>query len=367
MGRLDGVRVLDLSRLLPGPACTAWLAGQGASVDRVEPPGRGDFARHLPPYVDGVGAYFAATNLGKRSLAVDLRRPGAGALIVELARSYDVLVEGFKPGVLEAMGCGPDVLLAANPRLVVVRLSGYGQTGPLADAPGHDVNYVGLSGGLALTATRPGRGPVVSAIQIADLAGALVAAAGVGAALFDRERTGRGSVLDVSLAEAALWMAGPLVTGAADPGAAFGPGEHPLAGGLPTYGTFRCGDGRYVTVGALEAKFQEALLAGTESSLDPDGLAAWFAARSRDEAVAALPEACVGPALDPREVADHPQHAARGAVARLGAGTFVVPPLGVLPTSGALPAIGEHSDAVLADAGIDAARIAALRAAGVVA
>ena len=174
---LDGVRVLDLSRLLPGPAATAWLAGQGAVVDRVEAPGRGDFTRHIPPFVDGMGSYFCATSRGKRSLALDLRRPEAGALIRSILPTYDVLVEGFKPGVLEAMGLGPDVLHAVNPRLVIARISGFGQTGPWSDRPGHDVNYLGLAGVLHATGRSP-EGIVLPTVQVADMGGAMIAAAG---------------------------------------------------------------------------------------------------------------------------------------------------------------------------------------------
>lgn len=354
MGRLDGVRVLDLSRLLPGPAATAWLAGQGAVVDRVETPGRGDFARHIPPFVDGVGAYFAATSRGKRSLAVDLRHDEGPALLRALVPHYDVLVEGFRPGVMEAMGLGPDALHALHPGLVVARLSGFGQTGPWAQRPGHDVNYLGLAGALDGVAPGP-NGLPIPWVQVADQAGALVAAAGIASALYARERTGRGDVLDISLTEAALWFANPAILGETGEGGPTPRGQHILSGGLPMYGTYACADGRWITLGALEPKFQARLATAVDGDLGAEALRAAFAAKPRDAWVEALAEACVGPVLSPAELADHPQHTARQAVRQLGASSWVRPPLGDLP-EGAPPALGADSDEVLADAGLDVAR-----------
>lgn len=366
MGCLDGVRVLDLSRLLPGPAATAWLVGQGAQVDRVESPGAGDFTRHIPPFVGEVGAYYAATGRGKRSLAIDLRKPGAGPLIQRILPRYDVLVEGFRPGVMEAMGLAPDDLLARQPGLVIARLSGFGQTGPLSQRPGHDINYMGLAGALH-GATRAGDKIPIPTVQVADLGGALVTAAGIAAALFQRERTGKGAVLDVSLAEAALWFFAPALVGCTAEGTDPAPGTLGLAGGLPFYGTFRCADGRWITVGALEAKFQQELWAHTGGDLGDEALAALFASKPRDHWAEVLAEACVAPVLAPSELAEHPHWVARGAVARIAGATYVRPPLGVSPGDGPLPAVGEHTDDVLTDAGLDAGELAALRAARVIA
>lgn len=364
MGPLSGVRILDLSRLLPGPACTAFLAGMGAQVDRVEPPGGGDFARHVPPFVGGYGAYFAATSAGKRSVVVDLRHPAGPRLIAGLLARYDVLVEGFKPGVLEQMGLDPTALLARYPRLVIARLSGFGQTGPWRDRPGHDVNYVGLTGWLGLTARGPDGGVALPTAQAADMGGALTAAAGIAAALFDRERSGRGRVLDVSLTEAALWMMGPVVLGATAEGVDPDPGTTIFNGGLPVYGTFECADGAWLTLGALEPKFQEGLAAQTGVvAASRAELVELFRSKPRASWVEQLAGLCVAEALLPSELAAHPQLAARGAVQRLRGATWIRPPLGELPVGAPLPALGEHTDAVLQEAGLDPT---ALRAAGVV-
>lgn len=345
---LDGIRVLDLSRLLPGPACTWYLQGMGASVDRVEPPGAGDFARHIPPFVDGSGAYFSATSTGKRSLAVNLRHPEGPALIRSMLGAYDVLVEGFKPGVMEAMGLDPTALLQEFPGLVIARISGFGQTGPWAERPGHDLNYVGITGVLSLAPQPSGR-PAVPSTQVADFTGALVAAMGISAALFARERTGQGRVLDISLAEAALSTMGPAVASHQD--RAPEPGGEVLTGGLPIYGVYRCADGRFLTVGALEPKFQQQLAEHT-SSLSEPALEALFATRARDEWVEILKDACVGEALGFDELAAHPQHAARGSVVRARGTTWVVPPLAPHTAPGPVPALGEHSTEVLLDAGL---------------
>jgi len=367
MGSLDGIRVLDLSRLLPGPACTAWLAGQGAVVDRVETPGKGDFSRHIPPFVDGVGAYFAATSAGKRHLAVDLRHPGGPALIRRLLGHYDVLVEGFKPGVLEAMGLAPDDLLAEHPSLVVARLSGFGQDGPWSQRPGHDLNYLGLTGAVPSLARMPDGRVAPPPFQLADMAGALAAAAAIAAALVGAHRTGRGRVVDVSLTEAALWCVGPMLLSSTAEARDPEPHTLPLDGGLALYGTYRCADGRWLTVGSLEPRFQAALAEGIEADPMDADLAAVFASRPRDAWVAALQGACTGPALAPSEVVEHPHLRARDAVRRIGGGTFVRPVGGDWPeTQGDVPGIGAHTEDVLSDAGLTAGEIAALRGDGVV-
>lgn len=357
-GPLDGVRILDLSRLLPGPACTWYLQGLGASVDRVEAPGAGDFTRHVPPFADGVGAIFAALSRGKRSLALDLRKPAAIDAIRRMLPRYDVVVEGFKPGVMEAMGLDPVGMVSDRPGLVVARISGYGQTGPWRDRPGHDVNYMGVTGSLAMSALTHGA-PGLLPVQVADLSGALVAAMGIAAALYDVTKGGPGRVLDVSLTEAALSFVAPYAVGFTTEGREPAPGAEVLSGGLPVYGTYRCADGRYLTIGALEPKFQMALAAETGATGRED-LARVFATRPRDEWVDALAEACVGPALGFSEIADHPQLKDRGAVLRIGRTTWIRPPLAESLLDGPVPTVGQHTDAILAEAGLSPAERAAV-------
>lgn len=365
MGSLDGVRILDLSRLLPGPACTWYLAGLGARVDRVEPMGAGDPTRVLPPFEGNAGVFFAALNAGDRSLALSFRDPAAPEVLKRLLCAYDVLVEGFRPGVIELLGLTPEYLTTRHPRLVVARLSGYGQDGPWRSRPGHDVNYVGLGGGLA-TAALGEDGPHLPPAQLGDLGGALVAAMGVCAALYEREQTGKGQIIDVSLTEAALALHAPHVTTQTAEERLARPGGEMLTGALPIYGTYRCGDGKWLTVGALEPRFQQELSTHV-GTLTREGLRETFATRSRDEWVELLAEACVGPSLDPTELADHPHLQARGAVRRLGHTTFVRPPLARERwRPGPVARLGEHTDTILAEAGFGMGEIAELRVSDVV-
>jgi alpha-methylacyl-CoA racemase len=354
MGDLDGVRVLDLSRLLPGPACTWMLRGLGASVDLVEAPG-GDLSRHMPPFVEGVGTWFAAFAGGKRSLVLDTRSAKAPEILRRLAPRYDVLVEGFRPGVLESLGLDEAFIEAHCPRLIVARLSGWGQTGPWADRPGHDVNYLGVTGALGMSASAA---PLP--LQVADLNGAFSAAFGIAAALYARERHGRGRVLDISLTESALAGMAPFIAGATSGGRDPAPSGEILTGGVPVYGIYTCQDGRRVTVGALEPKFQAAL--AEHSEVSDDALRALFLTRPRDAWVELLAGACVGPVLTPTEAAAHPHLAARGAFERLGHTSFVRPPLGAMPR-GPTPALGEHTSDVLAEVA-SAAEISDWRASG---
>lgn len=363
---LSGVRVLDLSRLLPGPACSWFLHGLGATVDRVETPGRGDFTRYAPPFVDGCGAYFAAVNRGKRSLGVHLRNPEGVALVRRLLPHYDVLIEGFKPGVMETMGLAPGELLEANPSLIVARLSGYGQTGPWTDRPGHDINYIGLTGMLAGAAEARDGSRALPTTQVADLSGAMVAAMGIASALYRRERTGLGEAMDISLTEAALSTYAVHVLAFSSAGEEPEPGGEMLTGGLGAYGTYRCSDGLWLTVGGLEPKFQ-ALLGSAAGGVERGELAELFATRPRDAWVEVLADACVGPVLGIQELADHPLLSARGAVERLAGATWVRPPFSRHSVSElAVPGIGEHTDSVLEEAGIRAAERAQLRAAGAI-
>lgn len=364
MGELTGVRVLDLSRLLPGPACSWHLAGLGASVDRVEPARGGDPSRSMPPFQGGVGLFFSALCAGQRSLAVDLRHQSAGELLHALLPSYDVLIEGFRPGVLEALGLGPTELQQRYPRLILARLSGFGQTGPWSQRPGHDINYAGLAGVLS-GAAGTSDGPRPLPVQVADLAGALLAATGIAAALYARERSGRGRVLDISLTEGALAMLGPHVACLSAEERDPRPEGEILTGALPVYGTYRCADGRYLTVGALEPKFQQALRQEV-GAVDRASLRQVFATEDRDTWVERLSSACVGPVLGPSELHRHPHHIARRALVRAGHATFVRPPLAPTDWSpGPVPALGEHTLPILDQSGVPPERVEAWSQAGV--
>jgi alpha-methylacyl-CoA racemase len=364
-GPLQGVRILDLSRLLPGPACTWYLQGLGATVDRVESTRTGDFTRLTPPFVDGAGAIYSSVSHGKRSMTLDLRHSEGAGVVRRLLPHYQVLVEGFRPGVLEASGLDPQDLLGRFPGLVIARLSGFGQTGPWKHRPGHDLNYIGLTGAWSAMATTEPGNVAIPPVQIADMGGALVAAMGIAAALFDAQRTGHGRVLDVSLTEAAMSLMAPHVPAFTGEGRSPNPGSEMLTGALAIYRTYACAEGGLITVGALEPKFQKAILAVT-GTLDEAGLVEAFAKKPRDHWVDLLPEGCVGPVLEPSELADHPQHQARRAVTRSADASWIQPPLAEEPLTGPVPGHGEHTDEILADAGFSTTEIASLRAAGTI-
>lgn len=312
---LVGVRVLDVSRYLPGPLLTRILAGYGAEVVKVESL-RGEPMRHHPPFAGGMGAAFGALQAGKASLAVDLKQSSGCALVRELAMHADVLVESFRPGVMERLGLGPSQLCEANPRLIVASLTGYGQHGPRAQAAGHDLNYLAEAGLLSLFGPADGP-PGVPGVQIADVGGgSLPAATAVMAALLERMQTGRGRHLDLSLSRGAMAFAAVAfpthLAGAAEPR-----GQGMLTGGVPCYRCYRTADDRFVAVGALEPQFFAALCEGLgRPDLAPQGYArgvegaqvaaelqAVFATATRDEWVARFEgiDACLSPVLNPVE------------------------------------------------------------------
>src|SRR3954454_19308716 len=265
-GALAGVRVLDLTRLLPGGFCTGLLADFGADVLKVEDTGLGDYVRWAPPRYEGAepsaaSALFLSLNRNKRSIRVNLKTDAGREVLLRLVREADVLVEGFRPGVMDRLGVGYERLREENPGLVYCAITGYGQDGPYRDRSGHDMNYLGLVGVLGLTGDRGGP-PVQSAGQIADLGGgALMAAVGILAALRGRDRSGEGQLVDVSMADGSLsWLAMVAAKYLAD-GVVPERGGLPLAGSLVCYRPYACADG-YVTLGALEPKIWQAWCRG---------------------------------------------------------------------------------------------------------
>ena len=393
---LAGVRVLDLSRLLPGGFCSLLLADYGADVLKVEDTGAGDYIRWAPPLVEGAAhsaasALFLALNRNKRSIRIDLKQDAGREVLLALAREHDVVLESFRPGVLDRLGVGYDALRAANPRIVLCSMSGYGQDGPLRGRAGHDMNYLAFVGLLGLTGERDGP-PVQPAGQIADLGGgALMAAFGILAALRERDRSGEGQHVDVSMADGALsWLTLVAARYFAD-GTLPGRGEHELAGGLACYRPYACADG-WVTLAALEPRFWAAWCRGVgrddlvEQQFAAAGSAvhaeveAIFAARTRAEweRFAAAHECCLEPVLELDEalasefvaaremVVGLDQPGASEPVRQLGAPVKLSrtpPDTNRLPG----PALGEHTESVLRAAGFDDARIAELLGSGAVA
>ncbi|MBI5163728.1 MAG: CoA transferase [Magnetospirillum sp.] len=325
---LAGTRVLDLTLFIPGPLATQWLSDLGAEVVKVESPA-GDPMRTMGPVdADGSTPFYKLANRNKTVIALDLKDERGHRQFETLVAKADVLVEGFRPGVLERLGFGPARLAELNPRLVHCGLSGYGQTGPWAKRAGHDLTYAALAG--ALWATGPEARPVMTFPPLADHAGAGMVVTAVLAALLRRGRTGKGTHLDVSLSEAALgWMGGILTM--AERGLALGRETGPINGGAAFYRIYRCRDGRFLAVAPLEAKFWAAFCTAlgreewihrqaepmpqNELIADLDSL---LLTKTRDEWAALLAPAdcCVEPVLEPAEVLSHPQTRARDLVQR---------------------------------------------------
>ncbi|AQG79949.1 CaiB/BaiF CoA transferase family protein [Spirosoma montaniterrae] len=254
-GPLLGLRILDLTRLLPGPLGTMLMADMGADVIKIELPNAPDYVRAFPPYINGESANYMAYNRSKRSIFLDYQTPDGQTQFLELVKTADVVVEQFRPGHLDRLGIGYAAARAVNPRIIYVSVTGYGQTGPYAHLAGHDLNYIALAGVLGLTGTDPTDAPVIPGVQVADIAGGSYGCVmGTLAALYARERTGEGQHVDVSMTDAVM----PLLSVAYATYAGGLPterGQMPLAGGLPNYGIYQCRDGKYVALGTLEPKF----------------------------------------------------------------------------------------------------------------
>lgn len=259
-GPLSGVKILDLSRLLPGPFCTMLLADMGADVVKVEDPDGGDYLRWMPPLLGEMSAQFHALNRNKKSVTLNLKHPRGASLLLELMKKFDVVLEQFRPGVMDRLGVGYEAARKANRRIVYCSLTGYGASGPYRDRAGHDLNYLAMAGVASITGPLDGP-PVVPGVQIGDIGGgALMAAVGILAALQHRDRTGEGQLVDVSMTDGVLsWLAIHAAVYFADPPSmAPGPSTMRLNGGSLCYQIYETKDGRAMTIGALEPKFWEA-------------------------------------------------------------------------------------------------------------
>ena len=361
---LAGIRVLDLSRLLPGPFLTMVLADMGADVVKVEDPTIGDYLRGLPPLKNGMGARFLAVNRGKRSIALDLKTAEGKATFLSLVDKADVVVESFRPGVMAKLGLGYAELAARQKKIIVCSISGYGQTGPYVDRAGHDLDYIAVGGALAMTGATGGT-PGLPGVQIADLAGgALWGATAILGALVGRARTGSGAHLDISMTEGALALLAAEL-GNFDTGARPTRGSEALNGGLACYGVYRTSDDRYLAVGALEPKFWLALnqaigrppvaaelLATTAEQARVRGeLAQIFATRTAAEWQTALAgiDCCVEIVTELAELPDHPLHQAREVFFRIDGALQVRTPVGAPSHARRAPKLGEHTAEVLAE------------------
>ncbi|NML07243.1 CaiB/BaiF CoA-transferase family protein [Sphingomonas sp. G-3-2-10] len=370
-GALAGLRIVEFAGIGPGPFCAMMLGDHGAEVIRIERHGGGFGPRSLAR--------------SRRSAVIDLKTPEGVSVARDLCRSADGVIEGFRPGVMERLGLGPELLIGDNPKLVYGRMTGWGQEGPLADAPGHDINYIAIAGVLEGIGI-PGQPPVPPFNYVADYGGGgMMLAFGMLAALLSVQRGGAGQVVDAAMTDGAAMIAA-MSWGMRAAGLwRDGPGATMLSGAAPFYRTYACSDGKFISVGAIEPQFWAVLVEGLglkddpdfASQLDPSGwtrqiarLDALFATRPRDEWVDAFDStgACVAPILTMAEAAAHPHNAARGTFIEVGGKTEPAPAprLSGTPADPPTPPreVGEDTEALLAGLGYSPERIAELRAAG---
>ncbi|MDQ5946076.1 MAG: alpha-methylacyl-CoA racemase [Pseudomonadota bacterium] len=383
---LAGVRVLDLSRLLPGPVASLHLADLGADVIKIEDTGAGDYARTMgdgPEGTEHSSWFFRAVNRNKRGLTLDLKqKPGREALL-RLVAGADILLESFRPGVMERLGLSYETLLASNPGLVYCAITGYGQDGPWALRAGHDLNYIAQAGVLEQTG---GAGefattaPAIPALQIGDLlGGAMTAVSAMLAALFKARATGEGSFVDVAMSDSVLaHNLFPLFALQAD-GVLPPRGGDMLTGGHANYGVYCTQDNKYMAVAPLEEKFwalfcdavgRPELKARYADTAAPElrrELEVLFASRPQADWVALFDgvDCCVTPVLTLAEALEHPQYRARAMSVQADGMTQYAPPFRISGWHFAIeqvaPTPGEHTDAILAEAGYSVAEIADLR------
>lgn len=374
---LEGIRVLDLTRLLPGPYCSLLLADFGADVIKVEHPEVGDYARWSSPKVGDQSALFLSLNRNKRSITLNLKEKEDQEVFLELVKTADVVLESFRPGVMERLGLGYEVLKKQNPKLIYCAITGYGQTGPMADEPGHDLNFLSYSGLLHLQG-QSGEKPMIPSVQIGDIGGgALMAAVGVLVSIIDAQKSSEGQFVDISMLDGVIsWMQTILPDRWASAEPLPDRGELLLNGGKAAYEVYRTRDNRFLSVGALEFKFwknfcegigreefidkldapieeQRRMKIGIEQSVLQKTLKEWM---SLFEGV----DACVAPVLTPEEMARHEQVKQREMVEevthpQLGLMKTISNPIKLSGEKGKIrhhpPQLGEHNEEILREIG----------------
>ena len=378
MKPLTDTRILDLTRLLPGAICTMLLGDLGAEIIKIEDPITGDYARQMPPLIKGMGAFFRSSNRGKKSIVLDLKQPAGQAVLHHLVKDADVLIEGFRPGVTARLGADYETLRAFNPRLVYCSLSGWGQSGPMAQVSGHDLNYIARNGLLGGELN-----PQTLSAKVADVGGAYVGVMGILAALLQRERSGEGDYVDVALSEAAMpfamlgWVHGNCQER--------GDEALNLGGANACYRVYYCADDEPVALSAVELKFwanfceavdrQEWIALHTVTDRQPaliEEVAALFRSKSAAEWADLLHDAdcCFSLVIAPEALLDDPQMMARGMVGTTAEGIpWMRSPIRLADDETNLqpaPAYGEHTRQVLLDCGYTESELEALSAAKVI-
>ncbi len=389
---LEGIKVLDLSRYLPGPFCTQILADFGAEVIKVEDPKGGDLGRYLTPLIEDESARFYTVNRNKKSITLDLKKEEGKAIFRKLAASSDVVVDQFRPGVMKKMGLDYESLKTINEGIIYCAITGYGLTGPLRDVAGHDLNYLNLSGVTELTGTYQGM-PAMSGVQIADIAGGtLYSVIAILLALASREKTGKGQLCDIAMMDASISLLAYTLGEWAGWGRLPERGNDVLTGGYACYNVYKTKDERYVSLGAVEDKFwaefcvkigrPEYIKLQWNTLLQQDiqsDVRAIMLGKTRDEWVEffASSDICFTAVLTLEEMCSHPQVLARDMILMLtnvkGSGKDVAltgVPIKLSGTPGeaklTFPKLGEHTDQLLSEAGYSKIQIEVFKQQGIV-
>lgn len=385
-GALSDIRVLDLTRLLPGAFCTLLLADLGADVIKIEQPGEGDYNRTFEPLNRKESGSFLLLNRNKRSLTLNLKSEQGREILLKLVGEADVVVEGFRPGVIDRLKLGYEVLKRVNPKIILCSISGFGQTGPLRAASGHDLNYMALAGALQLFGER-GRAPIVPGLSIADIGGgSLMAVYGIMAALLARAKTGDGQFVDVSMMDGLVsWLsyhAPDFLFAGIEPRG----GERNFIGAAPCYNIYRCADGRFLSLGIIEVQFwarfcdliarpdflQQQWPEGEVRQQQFSALTKIFMMRSRDEWAALLADADIpaAPVNSMKEAFAHPQMQHREMLQQIDHPVEgMIPQLGFPVKFSATPArmrsppplLGQHNQEILATLGFDVDQVEQLK------
>ena len=389
MAPLDGLRVLDLSRLMPGPLCTMILGDLGADVIKVEQPEIGDYARSAPPLLGNTGSAFLMLNRNKRSITLNLKKAEGQEILRKLAAKADVFVESYRPGVAERLGVGYQAISQMNERIIYCSISGFGQSGPYRDLVGHDLTYTAYSGAIGATGSKDGP-PVIPAIQVSDIQAAMYATIAITAALYRREKAGKGEFIDISLMDAAVAsmimpMSFHLAGESTERGSSF------LSGGAPFYNIYETADRKYVAIAPLEPKFwielcsvlrlekyqDKQLTSEAEANRIREDLAGIFRQKTRDEWVKILNEREIpcAPIYDVREVLADPHVRSRKMIFEMETEAFgrlnqLATPIRVshspLTARSPPPRLSEHSLQILKELGYSMSDVEQLKSEGTI-
>lgn len=388
---LDGIRILDLSRLLPGPFCSMYLADMGAEVIKVEDTVQGDYIRWLPPYIGKRSARFIALNRNKKSITLNLKEARGVELFLKLVETADVVLESFRPGVLDRLGAGYEEAKKVNTKIIYCAVTGYGQNGPYAQWAGHDINFVSYTGVLSMNAPHRKK-PIPLGTQVGDLSGAMNAVIGILAALMERSKSGKGQFVDVALSEGALFML-PMTFGAIEAGEDLSkPAHRDLTGGQPCYNVYETSDAKFVALGAVEPKFFKKFCILCERpdleilhfATGKDGeklevaLTALFKTKTSAEWCALLEDkdVCFSPVRNPEEAMSDPQVKFREMMVDVPVDEITTVSQSALPIKmsrssrdakhTAPPDFGAHTEEYLSEIGVSQDELKVLRETGVI-